>query len=111
MRRLCAVHGLQAVTRHILTVGQELTFAKERIALLDDDPRAQGSSPTAPQPVLHSALTELGLSKRAATAHGCMTVVNHASIGRSSVLSGVPCTCCNRNILPDLPPLPMHCSD
>ncbi|KAK9916806.1 hypothetical protein WJX75_007279 [Coccomyxa subellipsoidea] len=37
-----------AVTRHILTIGQELTFAKERVALLDEAPRANG--PGTPQP-------------------------------------------------------------
>ncbi|EIE26781.1 Sec10-domain-containing protein [Coccomyxa subellipsoidea C-169] len=37
-----------AVTRHILTIGQELTFAKERVALLDEAPRSSG--PGTPQP-------------------------------------------------------------
>ncbi|BDA40569.1 Exocyst complex component 5 [Coccomyxa sp. Obi] len=37
-----------AVTRHILTIGQELTFAKERVALLDEAPRSNG--PSVPQP-------------------------------------------------------------
>ena len=41
--------GMQAVTRHILTIGQELTFAKERVALLDEAPRSSG--PGTPQPV------------------------------------------------------------
>ena len=40
---------MQAVTRHILTIGQELTFAKERVALLDEAPRANGLG--TPQPV------------------------------------------------------------
>ncbi len=39
----------QAVTRHILTIGQELTFAKERVALLDEAPRSNG--PSTPRPV------------------------------------------------------------
>ena len=39
----------QAVTRQIMGIGQELTYAKERVALLDEAPRSNGS--IAPQPV------------------------------------------------------------
>lgn len=35
---------MQAVTRQILTIGQELTFARERVALLDEAPRSNGTS-------------------------------------------------------------------
>ena len=39
----------QAVTRQIMGIGQELTYAKERVALLDEAPKSNGS--IAPQPV------------------------------------------------------------
>lgn len=35
--------GLQAVTRQIMAIGQELTYAKERVALLDEAPKLNGS--------------------------------------------------------------------
>ena len=40
---------VQAVTRQIMGIGQELTYAKERVALLDEAPKSNGS--VAPQPV------------------------------------------------------------
>ena len=50
----------QAVTRHILTIGQELTFAKERVALLDEAPRSNG--PSTPQPVCSSTSPQAPLT-------------------------------------------------
>ena len=35
--------GMQAVTRQIMAIGQELTYAKERVALLDEAPKLNGS--------------------------------------------------------------------
>lgn len=40
-RKLAA--GMQAVTRQIMAIGQELTYAKERVALLDEAPKLNGS--------------------------------------------------------------------
>ena len=34
---------MQAVTRQIMGIGQELTYARERIALLDDAPKSNGT--------------------------------------------------------------------
>ena len=34
---------MQAVTRQIMGIGQELTYARERVALLDDAPKSNGS--------------------------------------------------------------------
>jgi len=53
---------MQAVTRQIMAIGQELTYARERVALLDDAPKQNGS--IAPQRVspsldkLHSRCRE-----------------------------------------------------
>lgn len=40
---------VQAVTRQIMGIGQELTYAKERVALLDEAPKTNGA--VAPQRV------------------------------------------------------------
>ncbi len=34
---------MQAVTRQIMGIGQELTYARERVALLDDAPKSNGT--------------------------------------------------------------------
>ncbi len=34
---------MQAVTRQIMGIGQELTYARERVALLDDAPKSNGN--------------------------------------------------------------------
>ena len=57
-RNIC----MQAVTRQIMAIGQELTYARERVALLDDAPKQNGT--IAPQRVspspdkLHSRCRE-----------------------------------------------------
>ena len=62
---------VQAVTRQIMGIGQELTYAKERIALLDEAPKSNGS--IAPQPVSAKSCTPLQALK-AAPAAPCLQV-------------------------------------
>ena len=45
----------QAVTRQIMAIGQELTYARERVALLDDAPKSNGS--IVPSPVSVANIT------------------------------------------------------
>lgn len=73
-------HCVQAVTRQILTIGQELTFAKERVALLDEAPRSNGSSaplPVRPQLYFTDQLSCTDLLKHMLGPHPEMAV--HAS--------------------------------
>jgi hypothetical protein len=68
----------QAVTRNLLAVGQELTFAKERVALLDEEPRPNGN-PSPPQPVGCAFLIGIMLGVSQSLCLGCSGCPWHAS--------------------------------
>ena len=84
---------MQAVTRQIMGIGQELTYARERVALLDDAPKSNGT--IAPSTGEQQTPSIMSLT----STHGPQQILRHHCFAMHAYLShqnacrelGLPC--------------------